>query len=156
MADEPIPIRPPENTSGDERATPDNADGRGISRVRRNKGPRIDIGAGGSGRETPDPAISGSRVAESPQQVWGRIWHEFSERRARDRNGAHMGLITNIADNAADLSGMFQNPKDFVDTIIHLEGFVKESSGAKEGAAIDYVSSFLKTGEVTHAPKKAN
>ncbi len=144
-------------TGAGERETPDNTDGRRTRRVRGTKRARVNAGEGSGSGTVAENAVPGSTARDelSAKDVWGRIWHEFSERREKDRNGAYLSVIPDLANNADILVPELIQPKDFTDLLIHLEGFVKESSGAKEGSAIDHLSAFLNTGEVTKPTKKA-
>ena len=91
----------------------------------------------------------------SAKQVWGHIWHDFSEQREKSRTRAYLNVLADLTDNAEILVPEMIQPKDFLDMTIHLESFVKEDAGAKEGSAIDYVSNFLNQGEVGKL-RKAN
>jgi hypothetical protein len=145
------------STSAGECETQDDADGRRTRRVRGSKRKGIDTGEGSGSGAIAEDSVSGSAARDdlTAKEVWGRIWHEFSERREKDRNGAYLSVIPDLANNADILVPELIQPKDFTDLLIHLEGFVKEASGAKEGSAIDHLSAFLNSGDVPKQKTKA-
>ena len=69
----------------------------------------------------------------------------------KDRTNAWLWTIRELSKYGESFSGEFMAPKDFGDFIIHLESFVKQDVGAKEGSAIDKVRQFL-SGDVSIAP----
>lgn len=140
---------------GEERPAENDADGRRTRRVRGNKKQGISIVEGSESGAAAEGSVSSRKRVGSAKEVWGNIWHEFSEQREKSRTRAYLNVLANLTENAEILVPEMIQPKDFLDMTIHLESFVKEDSGAKEGSAIDYVSNFLNSGEV-RAGKKAS
>lgn len=150
-----IPTIESRDSSGAERKSPSDADGRGTRRTRRPNGKGIEVSEGSEGGTVAKESISGRRRIGSAKEVWGHIWHQFSETREKSRTRAYLNVLADLTENAEILVPEMIQPKDFLDMTIHLESFVKEDAGAKEGSAIDYVSNFLNQGEVGKL-RKAN
>lgn len=79
------------------------------------------------------------------------MWANFSEAREKDRTHAYLTLLRELSSHGEIFVPDLISPKDYADMIIHVEVFVKQDQGAKEGSALDHVRQFLATGELEDA-----
>lgn len=148
------------NSGAESGASADGALGRGKRDTRRAPDPRGDTGKGSlggiaasaipNGDRPPGGKAEGKRV-ESARQIWGRVWDEFGTRRESDRTNAWLWLLRSLSKHGERFVPEFISPKDYAELIVHLESFIKQDVGAKEGSAIDKVRQFL-SGDASITP----